>query len=316
VDHNLTESIAAQETVLAVSGLTKHYGARTVVNNLDFAVQQGEVFGFLGPNGAGKTTTIAMILGLVRPDRGQITVLGHPIPDQQERALGKVGAMVETPAFYPYLTGLDNLRVIGLTRGNIPERRYHEALVEVGLGGRERDKLNGYSLGMKQRLAVAATLLHEPELLILDEPSNGLDPAGMVEMRRLILSLAERGHTIVLCSHMLGEVQQVCDRVMIMAQGKVISQGAVEDLLRRGETTVLRVDDPSRAERLVGDIPWIERIDRDGETLLLGMAAERSFDLGRTLIDHGLIIGELRQSDQNLERIFLEMTAPQATAAD
>jgi ABC-2 type transport system ATP-binding protein len=271
-------------------------------------VRRGEVFGFLGPNGAGKTTAIAMMLGLVAPDAGRIEILGHDTARGFERALARVGAIVETPAFYPYLSGRDNLRALALARGGVPERRFDEVLALVGLKERQRDRFGAYSLGMKQRLGIAAALLHEPELLILDEPSNGLDPAGMVEIRTLILNLAAGGQTIVLCSHLLGEVQQVCDRVVILSHGRVVAQGDVDELLRQGATTLLRVDDPARAAALLRGVPWIERVERDGDALVLAMPADRSFALGHLLAEHGLVIGELRRQERDLERYFLEIT--------
>jgi ABC-2 type transport system ATP-binding protein len=211
------------DVVLRVAGLTRRYGQRAVVDGLDLAVRRGEIFGFLGPNGAGKTTAIAMILGLVRPLAGSVEILGHDLLRDPQVALRRVGAIVETPAFYPYLSGLDNLRALALARGGVPARRFNEVLALVGLTGRERDRFSTYSLGMKQRLGIAGALLPEPELLILDEPSNGLDPAGMVEIRGLLLRLARAGQTILLCSHLLAEVQQVCDRVIILAQGKIVA---------------------------------------------------------------------------------------------
>ncbi|HEX5505854.1 MAG TPA: ABC transporter ATP-binding protein [Thermomicrobiales bacterium] len=300
---------AAEEVVLRVAGLTKRYGARTVVDGLDLAVRRGEVFGFLGPNGAGKTTAISMMLGLVRPAAGRIEILGHDTAHGFQEALAHVGAIVETPTFYPYLSGLDNLRVLALARGGVPEGRRAEVLALVGLKGRERDRFGTYSLGMKQRLGIAGALLHEPDLLILDEPSNGLDPAGIVEIRNLILQLAAQGQTIILCSHLLAEVRQVCDRVAILAQGQVVAQGAVADLLRQGAQTVLRVDDPARALALLRAVPWIEAAARDGDRLLLTMPADRDFALGGLLADQGFIIGELHRQERDLERYFLEITA-------
>jgi ABC-2 type transport system ATP-binding protein len=296
------------ETVLRVTGLTKKYGERTVVDGLDLAVRRGEVFGFLGPNGAGKTTAIAMILGLVAPHAGRIEILGHDVAAGHEAALRRVGAIVETPAYYPYLSGLDNLRVLALARGGLPARRFGEVLSMVGLKGRERDRFGTYSLGMKQRLGIAGALLHEPELLILDEPSNGLDPAGMVEIRELILRLAHEGQTIVLCSHLLAEVQQVCERVMILAGGRAVAQGEVATLLNQGAQTVLRVDDPARAETVLRQVPWIEHIAREGDTLLLTMPDDQTFALGRILAEHGLIIGDLRRQERDLEQFVLAMT--------
>jgi ABC-2 type transport system ATP-binding protein len=296
------------EIVLRVTGLTKRYGERTVVDKLDLAVRRGEVFGFLGPNGAGKTTAIAMILGLVTPHAGQIEILGHDVANGFATALRRVGAIVETPAYFPYLSGLDNLRVLALARGGVPASQFAEVLKLVGLQGRERDRFSTYSLGMKQRLGIAGALLHEPELLILDEPSNGLDPAGMVEIRALILGLARAGQTIVLCSHLLAEVQQVCDRVMILAGGRAVAQGEVATLLSQGAQTVLRVDDPARAEATLRQVPWVERVTRDGDALLLTMPDDHAFALGRILAEQGLIIGELRRQERDLEQFFLAMT--------
>ncbi|MGN6362166.1 MAG: ABC transporter ATP-binding protein [Thermomicrobiales bacterium] len=309
------DGAAGQEIVLRVAGLTKRYGDRAVVRNLSLEVRRGEVFGFLGPNGAGKTTAIAMMLGLVQPHAGTIEILGHDVAYGYEPALKNVGAIVETPAYYPYLSGLDNLRVLALARGGVPARRYDEVLALVGLKGRERDRYGAYSLGMKQRLGVAGALLHQPELLILDEPSNGLDPAGMVEIRELILRLAAEGQTIVLCSHLLNEVQQVCDRVAILARGQIVAQGEVETLLRQGAVTVVRVDDPDRAETVLRQEPWVTGLTRDDDALLVRMPNQDGFALGRVLAEHGFIVGELRRQERDLERFFLDMTAGEGPAS-
>ncbi len=303
------------EVVLRVVGLTKRYGARTAVQRLDLAVRRGEVFGFLGPNGAGKTTAIAMILRLVAPDAGRVEILGHDVSRDAETALGRVGAIVETPTFYPYLSGLDNLRVFALARGGVPKERIAETLALVGLQGRERDRFGTYSLGMKQRLGIAGALLNNPDLLILDEPTNGLDPAGIIEIRQLIRRLADGGQTIVLCSHLLGEVQQVCDRVAIMAGGRIVAQGTVETLLREGAVTVLHVDDPARAEAILRRAPWVAGITREGDAFVLEMPDGDAFMLGRLMAEHGIIIGELRRQERDLEQFFLDSTADNATIA-
>jgi ABC-2 type transport system ATP-binding protein len=300
------------EVVLRVSGLTKRYGALTAVQGLDFEVRRGEVFGFLGPNGAGKTTAVGMILGLVAPDAGRIEILGHDVANGYGPALARVGAIVETPTFYPYLSGLDNLRALALARGGVPGHRFREVLDLVRLTGRERSRYGAYSLGMKQRLGIAGALLHNPELLVLDEPSNGLDPAGMVEIRNLLRQLAAQGRTVVLCSHLLAEVGQVCDRVLILHRGRRVAEGAVDTLLRRGAVTVLRVDAPDRAHDLLRGVPWIERVEREGDRLLLSMPAERAFALGALLAERGLIIGELSRREGDLERYFLEITGDAA----
>lgn len=301
------------DVVLRVERLTKRYGRRVVVQSLSFELRCGEVLGLLGPNGAGKTTAIAMILGLVRPDAGRIEILGLDGTRERERALQRVGAIIESPTFYPYLSGIDNLRVLALARGGVPERRFAEVLELVGLTGRERERVSSYSLGMRQRLAIAGALLHQPALLILDEPTNGLDPQGMAEIRQLILQLAAGGQTILLCSHLLHEVQRVCDRVVILSRGQVVAQGEVEELLARRTRTALRVDDPSRAMELLCEVGWIERIEREGDLLLLAMPPERQFELSALLHAHGITIGELRVQSGTLEEIFLDVTR---TAAD
>jgi ABC-2 type transport system ATP-binding protein len=251
---------------------------------------------------------MAMILGLVAPHAGRIEILGHDALANREAALRRVGAIVETPTYYPYLSGLDNLRVLALARGGVPKGRFADVLRLVGLTGRERDRFGSYSLGMKQRLGIAGALLHEPELLLLDEPSNGLDPAGMVEIRALIRRLAHDGRTVVLCSHLLAEVQQVCDRVLILAGGRAVAQGEVTTLLGQGAQTVVRVDDPARAALVLREIAWIEEVAREGDSLLLTMPPDRQFALGRVLAEHGLVIGELRRQERDLEGFFLAIT--------
>ncbi|MCM8747757.1 ABC transporter ATP-binding protein [Thermomicrobiaceae bacterium CFH 74404] len=301
------------DTVLRVEGLTKRYGRRVAVQGLALKLRRGEVLGLLGPNGAGKTTAIAMILGLVRPDAGTIEILGVDATRERERALRRVGAIIESPSFYPYLSGIDNLRVLALARGGVPERRFAEVLELVGLTGRERERVSSYSLGMRQRLAIAGALLHQPELLILDEPTNGLDPQGMAEIRQLILRLAAEGQTILLCSHLLYEVQQVCDRVVILSQGQVVAEGDVEELLAQRTRTALRVDDPPRAIELLSEVEWIERIEQEGDLLLLTMPSERQFELSALLHAHGIAVGELRVQSRTLEEFFLDVTGPSTT---
>src|ERR687895_303935 len=221
-------SLEPAQYAVQTSGLTKRYDdAIVAVDDLDLRVRRGEVYGFLGPNGAGKTTTLRILLGLVRPSSGAAAVLGAPpgVPD----ALARIGSMVEAPAFYPYLSGRDNLRVLA-GHADVPERRVDAVLDEVRLLDRAGDRSATYSLGMKQRLGVAAALLKDPELLILDEPSNGLDPAGMAEMRAFIRSLGDGGRTVVLSSHLMGEVEQVCDRVGVIRDGVLVAEDTVEQL--------------------------------------------------------------------------------------
>ena len=231
----MSEHENEHEHLVQTRDLTKVYGGRiTAVNRVALSVRRGEVYGFLGPNGAGKTTTLRMLVGLVRPTAGSATVLGKP-PGHPE-ALARTGVLIESPGFYPYLSGRDNLRVVARYAG-VAGARVDDVLELVSLTDRAGDRYAGYSLGMKQRLGVAAALLKDPELLVLDEPTNGLDPAGMRDMRALIRELGSRGHTVLLSSHLLGEVQQVCDRVGVISRGELIAESTVAEL--RGEAGLL-----------------------------------------------------------------------------
>ncbi len=288
--------------------LTRHFGSRVAVDRVSLEVRYGEIFGFLGPNGAGKTTTIAMLLGLIRPTSGRAIVLGYDVQRQPELALRGVGAMVETPAFYPYLSGRDNLRVLARA-GGIAESRVMEVLDLVELASRARDKCKTYSQGMKQRLGVAAALLHEPHLIILDEPTNGLDPAGQHEIRALIRSLAQSGRTIFLCSHMLHEVEQLCERVAILKQGRVIAQGPVAELLHRGRGVLVRVaGDPLQAAELLRTLQGVTIIEQHADLLLVDVPVERAPEVNLFLTTRGIAVAEIRAHEERLEDFFLEVT--------
>ncbi len=217
--------------VLRLQDLTKHYGDVRAVENLNLEVYEGECFGFLGPNGAGKTTTIGMILGLLWPTAGTVEVLGQRVTPAHLAPLRQVGALVGAPGFYPYLSGRENLRLLARLYPEVDDARVDEVLEQVGLAGAARRKVKGYSTGMKQRLGLAAALLHRPRLLVLDEPTNGLDPVGMVEVRDLLRRLTRQGITVFLSSHLLHEVEQVCDRVAILHRGRIVAQGPVDALL-------------------------------------------------------------------------------------
>jgi ABC-2 type transport system ATP-binding protein len=227
---------------IATFGLTKEFGSRRAVDTLNLAIAPGGVFGFLGPNGAGKTTTIRMLLGLIRPTGGSGSILGYDIVAERSKILPHVGAIVESPAFYPYLSGRDNLRVLARTAGGEDSRRIAEVLDTVDLSGRAGDKVKTYSLGMKQRLAIAAALLNNPRIIFLDEPTNGLDPAGTVEIRDLIRRLGASGHTIFLSSHLLHEVEQIATEVAIIDKGKLVMQGYVAELTRQGAALLVEAD--------------------------------------------------------------------------
>ncbi|MDX5895317.1 ABC transporter ATP-binding protein [Rubrobacter radiotolerans] len=295
--------------VVKTENLSKGYGKGVVaVEGLDLTVQRGEVYGFLGPNGAGKTTTLRMLLGLIRPTSGSASVLGEEAGSPP--GLAKVGALVESPAFYPYLSGRDNLRVMARYAG-APRSRVDEVLETVELSGRARARFKKYSLGMKQRLGVAAALLKDPELLILDEPTNGLDPKGMADMRDLIRELGRGERTVLLSSHLLGEVEQICDRVGVIRKGRLVAEGTVAEL--RGEAGLLvraaPLEDAAKiAERLAG----VEGVEVSDGLLRLATDPGRAAEINRKLVSAGLDVSELRPAEQSLEEVFLELTGEEA----
>lgn len=284
--------------------LTKRYGGVTAVDDLDLSVGRGEVYGFLGPNGAGKTTTLKMLLGLIRPTRGTAEVLG--LTPGSPDGLARTGALVESPAFYPYLSGGGNLKVMARYSG-VSNRRVAEVLETVELSGRAKDRYKKYSLGMKQRLGVAAALLKAPDLLILDEPTNGLDPKGVADMRALIRRLGTGERTVLLSSHLLGEVEQVCDRVGVIHKGRLISEGAVADL-RGGEVLLVRVEPLGDAARIAERLEGVEGVESKDGALRLTTAPERAAEINAKLVSAGLRVSELRPAERSLEEAFLELT--------
>jgi ABC-2 type transport system ATP-binding protein len=282
--------------VIETTALTKRYGPIVAVDGLDLRVRRGEVYGFLGPNGAGKTTTLRMLLGLVRPTAGRATVLGEP--PGSPNGLVRVGAMVEAPGFYPFLSGRDNLRVLAGHAG-VAGGRIAAVLAEAGLTARAGDHVATYSMGMKQRLGVAAALLKDPELLILDEPTNGLDPAGMAEMREFIRSLAAGGRTVLLSSHLMGEIEQVSDRVGVIRAGELVAEGTVDEL--RGQAGLrVRAEPLDAAARVLGGLDGIELVD--------GEVDARAAQINRMLVEAGIAVSELSRSQASLEDVFLELT--------
>jgi ABC-type multidrug transport system ATPase subunit len=297
--------MSEHEHLVQTRDLTKVYGGRiTAVNRVALSVRRGEVYGFLGPNGAGKTTTLRMLVGLVRPTAGSATVLGKP-PGHPE-ALARTGVLIESPGFYPYLSGRDNLRVVARYAG-VAGGRVDDVLEQASLTDRAGDRYAGYSLGMKQRLGVAAALLKDPELLVLDEPTNGLDPAGMRDMRALIRELGSRGHTVLLSSHLLGEVQQVCDRVGVISRGALIAESTVAEL--RGEAGLLVAAEPlelarAAAEELLG----AENVAVVDGTLRLRTDPAYAGKVSTALVQAGSTLTELRPLERTLEEAFLEMT--------
>jgi ABC-2 type transport system ATP-binding protein len=301
-------SFILMQAALQAEDLTKRFGARTVVDRVSFAVQPGEIFGFLGPNGAGKTTTIGMLLGLVRPSAGRALLFGRDVQREPAAALREVGALVEAPAFYPYLSGRDNLRVLARADG-LSDRRVDAVLEQVELADRAGDRFRVYSQGMRQRLGIAAALLREPRLVILDEPTNGLDPAGQQSVRALVKSLAHAGRAIFFSSHLLPEVEQLCDRVAILANGRVTAQGAVAELLRRGQGVLVRVlGDQRRAAELLNTLEWVAGVREEGAALLVDAPAERAAEINALLTAAGLPVAEIRAYEQRLEEFFFDLT--------
>jgi ABC-2 type transport system ATP-binding protein len=293
------------ELVIETRDLTKRYGAHLVaVDRLAMRVRRGEVYGFLGPNGAGKTTTLRMLLGLVRPSSGAALVLDAE-PGSPD-ALAHTGALIETPTFYPFLSGRDNLRVLARHAG-VPEARIEAALEEVDLAARGDDRFQTYSLGMKQRLGIAAALIKDPALLILDEPTNGMDPAGMAEMRSFIRSLGRGERTVLLSSHLMAEVEQTCDRVGVISKGRLVGEGTVDELRGR-ESLWLRADPLDQAERVVRALRGIDDVARSDGGLRVAADSAAAPAIARALVEAGVDLGELRPERASLEKVFLELT--------
>jgi ABC-2 type transport system ATP-binding protein len=300
------------DAVIELEGLRKEYrrlrGSKTVaVDGLDLSVPSGGVFGFLGPNGAGKTTTIRCLLGLVRPAGGRCRLLGQE-PADLHRVIRRVGSIVESPAMYPRFTGRRNLELLARIDG-IGPARVREVLEQVALAERADDLVKTYSLGMKQRLGIAAALLKDPELLILDEPANGLDPAGIVEVRELMRRLGAEGRTVFVSSHILSEVQQTADRVAIIAKGRTVATGPVHEVLTAGHAAalVVRVDDVTGGLRALADA-GISATSDDG-VIRVDLPPADAARVTRTLADRGLYLTELRPDEADLETVFLELTS-------
>lgn len=305
--------------VISTSGLAKRFSDIDAVAGVDLNVPAGGVYGFLGPNGAGKTTTIRMLLGLIRPTRGVASLFGEPVAPGRT-VLDRVGSLVERPAFYPYLSATDNLRLFGFTRG-IAESRLRsdvpEALDRVGLGDTGKRKAGRFSTGMRQRLGIAAALLGRPELVILDEPANGLDPNGVVDVRDLISGLARDGITVFLSSHVLPEVEQLCDRVAILQKGRIIAEGATQEMLRQGERLYVRFESAAATERArpilvalgpVDDVAGPPAEAGAPAPHILSIARRPGEEVLRPLVQAGIYPAELYVKRQTLESVFIELT--------
>jgi len=291
-------------------GLTKHYGNGIVaVDRLDMVVRRGEVYGFLGPNGAGKTTTLRMLLGLIRPTAGSALVAGA-LPGTPG-SLASVGAIVETPAFYPYLTGRDNLKLLAIYCA-VPESRVAAALEQVELTPRADHKFSTYSMGMKQRLGIAAALIKEPELLILDEPTNGLDPQGMADVRGLITELGKGERTVLVSSHLLGEVEQMCTRIGVIRKGKFVAEGTIDEL-RGAATITIRAQPAEAALRVLTAEAGADNVNTTGDgAFSLKVDVNRTAELNRKLVQAGVDVTELGARERSLEDVFIELTGGEA----
>jgi ABC-2 type transport system ATP-binding protein len=295
-------------------GLVKRFGNNVAVNGVELLVPRGCAFGYLGPNGAGKTTLIRVLLGLTRADAGTMSLLGYPVPQQRAVALARVGAIVDEPRFHGHLTGRQNLQILAAAREREARDRIAPSLERVGLQHRANDKVSKYSMGMRQRLGVAACLIGDPELLILDEPMNGLDPAGMHEMRDMILSLVAEGRTVVLSSHLLDEVERTCDAVAIVDRGNVIRQGTISELLA-GASVELQIDcsDPDRARSILESTKLGASIDVGPQgleaKLPLGTGRDAIAEVNRQLVEAGISVYRLQEVQASLESWFLQVTS-------
>ncbi len=303
---------------LATRGLQKRYGTRLALAGLDLSVPSGVVYGFLGPNGAGKTTTMRLLTGLIHPDAGSIEVLGRPFGRGDRRHLFDVGALIESPSFYPYLSARENLRSIAASGARTTRARIEELLELVGLRERARDKVQTYSLGMKQRLGIAAALLSDPQLLLLDEPSNGLDPAGIVAMREMLRQLAQSGTTVFVSSHILGEVEQLADVLGIIAAGRLVREGPIGDLLSGEGRVRVRVA-PAEVAAARGILDALAdgptaRVEGDDGWLTLAISGDRAAEVNRSLATAGIYASGV-EAGNDLESLFLELTAGEDAAS-
>jgi ABC-type multidrug transport system, ATPase component len=300
--------MSSAEPAFRAMALSKAYGKRLAVDHLDLQVDRGELFGFLGPNGAGKTTTIRMALGLIAPTNGSVEILGLEVRHNRSTVLPRVGALVESPALYGYLSGRNNLRVFGDLLGGVPKKRIDEVLEIVGLTGRDKDRVKTYSMGMKQRLGLAIALLNNPDLLILDEPANGLDPAGIVEMRDLLRGLAADGKTVFISSHVLSEVQQICTRVAIINHGRLVRLAPVAELLDVPGEFEIQVDSPDALVAALRLQPWGQEARVEHGLVITHAPEGRGRNLIAFLVQNGHNPDSVSERQRDLEDIFLSLT--------
>ena len=299
------------EKIVEIQHLVKHFGKFQAVQDVSFDVYRGDVFGFLGPNGAGKSTTIRTMLSLIRPTGGEIKLFGKNLLKDRNYILQRIGCIVEKPDFYKYLSAEKNIEIFARLSGiNVTKSKVHEIIEFVGLKGREKDKLSGFSHGMKQRLGIAQTLIHDPELIILDEPTTGLDPQGIIDIRNLILQLKnERNKTVLLSSHILSEIELIANRMVIISKGKTIVQGSVSDLLNAQELIVsFSVDNVEKAKSILDNLPTkeivIDKIDHNN--LLLHISQEKIPVINKLFCDNGINVFSI-EAKRKLEDYFLKL---------
>jgi ABC-2 type transport system ATP-binding protein len=306
--------------VVETDGLSKRFGDKLVVDGVDLRIPRGSAFGYLGPNGAGKTTLIRMLLGLTEPSAGSMSLLGRPVPEERAAALARVGAIVDEPRFHGHLTGRQNLSVIAAAREPEAHDRIGAALARVGLAERADDRVSRYSMGMRQRLGIASCLLADPELLILDEPMNGLDPAGMQEFRELVRSFVAEGRTVVLSSHLLDEVERTCDGAAIVDRGRVVVQGPITELAGDEQTLRLHTSDAARTRHIAAADPTVASVAVEADRVVLTLRPHVAADstaaaLSRRLITAGVDLYQLEIRQASLEQRFLEITSRLGVAA-
>ena len=296
------------EFVIQTHGLTKRYKNVVAVDDLSLEIRQGRVYGLLGPNGSGKTTTMGLLLGLLTPTSGTFRLFGSA--HGHEESLRRVGAIIESPSFYPYLSGFQNLRYFQMISGGRSEEELEILIDRVGLAGRGDDLFRTYSSGMKQRLGIAYALLGDPDIVFLDEPTNGLDPEGMIEVRELIKGLGDGNRTVLLSSHLLHEVEQVCDSVTIISKGKLIVQGEVSQLVATvgSEQVRTKTTDNSKSLQILSALEWVEGISIHEDSLLVTASIKRSAELTAALADAGVFVAEMMPVRTSLEEYFLEVT--------
>ena len=298
---------AVVDHVIETQNLSKRFGGTLAVDSLSFAVGRGQVFGFLGPNGSGKTTTIGMLLDIISPTAGEIQLLGKRGRQGLHEARQRVGATLESPNFYPHLSGYDNLRVTAAIK-TLPAWHIDGALKTVGLSGRKADRFRTYSLGMKQRLAVAAAMLGDPELLFFDEPMNGLDPEGMREMRDVITNLRNQGRTVFLSSHLLHEVERTCTHVAVIKRGRILAQGSMLEILSRNVVAAMRANNMEALRAALAEYPAASAITQDGDLLLVELTNADLAAANGFLSERGVLLSYLAPRQKSLEDVFIELT--------